>query len=203
MLEMKGNKEGISPRPTLRLHAVLPLTLANGPGRRFGVWVQGCRLGCPGCFNPETHDPSGGYPVEVRDLLRQIASAGGEVEGVTVSGGEPLEQAGALRAFLSALKAETGLSVVLFSGFTREEIEARPDGPAILARTDVLVAGPFEAARRLGRGLRGSDNQAVHFLSGRYAAADLEGLPDAEIVIRPDGSVTRSGFPPWPETVTV
>ncbi len=195
---MTGKDNNLSAPRTLRLHAVLPLTRANGPGRRFGVWLQGCRRGCPGCFNPETHDPAGGYAVEILDLVRQIASAGGEVEGVTVSGGEPLEQAGALRAFLASLKEETGLSVVLFSGFSREEIETLPDGPAVLARTDVLVAGPFEESRRLGRGLRGSDNQAVHFLTARYAAADLEGLPDAEIVIGPDGSVTRSGFPPWP-----
>lgn len=189
-----------SPR-WLRIHAILPRTRANGPGVRFGVWVQGCRRGCPGCFNPATHDPAGGYPVDVGDLVGRIVAAAraageaaGTLEGVTVSGGEPLEQPEALRYFLETLRRESTLSVVLFSGFTRAEIEALPEGPGILAGLDLLVAGPFDAAQRLGRGLRGSPNQEVHFLTDRYTLRDLEDLPDAEIVIAPDGAVTRSGF---------
>ncbi|MBP7867271.1 MAG: radical SAM protein [Acidobacteria bacterium] len=189
-----------SPR-WLRVHAVMPRTRANGPGVRFGIWVQGCARCCPGCFNPETHDPAGGYPVDVGGLARQVIDAStatddgaGAIEGVSVSGGEPLEQPEALMNFLADLRRETSLSVVLFSGYSREEIERLPHGPAILAMTDILVAGPYEEMRHFAHDLRGSENQAVHFLTDRYTPCDLEDLPDAEIVIAPDGTVTRSGF---------
>lgn len=185
----------------LKIHAVMPRTRANGPGVRFGVWVQGCARGCTGCFNPATHDPAGGYPVDVGDLVGWIVAAAaatgeaaGALEGVTVSGGEPLEQPEALRYFLETLRRESTLSVVLFSGFTRAEIEALPEGPGILAGVDLLVAGPFDASQPLGRGLRGSANQEAHVLTDRYTLRDLEDLPDAEVVIAPDGTVTRSGF---------
>jgi anaerobic ribonucleoside-triphosphate reductase activating protein len=139
--------------------------------------------------------------VDAGDLARQIIDAStaaddaaGAVEGVSISGGEPLEQPAALRVFLETLRRESSLSVVLFSGFTRAEIEALPEGPGILAMTDILVAGPFDIVQPLGRGLRGSANQTAHFLTGRYTLRDLEDLPDGEIVIAPDGTLTRSGF---------
>lgn len=75
---------------TLRLHAFLPRSRANGPGWRSVVWVQGCSLGCPGCFNPQTHNREEvGEAVEVAEVMQRILAAG--TEGVTVSGGEPLQ----------------------------------------------------------------------------------------------------------------
>src|SRR5437868_145303 len=90
--------------PHLRLHEFLPESRANGPGVRAVVWVQGCSLGCPGCFNPETHPASGGRMASVDDLLREIAGLGDAIEGVTLSGGEPLQQRGAVVALLRRLR---------------------------------------------------------------------------------------------------
>ena len=61
----------------LRLHHFLPVSQVNGPGRRAVVWVQGCTLGCPGCFNPETHDAGNGNLARVDDLFTQIAALHG------------------------------------------------------------------------------------------------------------------------------
>ena len=174
----------------LRVHATEPRSRANGPGSRFVVWVQGCTLGCPGCFNPATH-AAGGRDIDVAALVDEI----GDVDGLTVSGGEPLQQAAAV-AELLALARGRGVSTLVFSGYTVDEIRALPDGPAVLANLDVLIDGRYVAGERLGRGLRGSANQRIHVLTSRYTLADVEATPVAEIRIAPTGEVVLTGVNP-------
>ena len=175
----------------LHVHAVEPRSRANGPGARFVVWLQGCTLGCPGCFNPATH-AQGGRSVTVEALLAQIPD---DVEGISLSGGEPLQQAAGAAALLGAARAR-GLSTLVFSGYTLAEIEQLPGGPAVLAATDVLIDGRYVASERLARGLRGSANQRIHVLTPRYALADVEATPVAEIRIGPTGEVVLTGVDP-------
>src|SRR5262245_29198295 len=113
-------------QPHLRLHAFLPASRANGPGVRAVLWVQGCSLGCPGCFNPLTHPTTGGELVPTDELVRRLTALGDTIEGITVSGGEPLQQRPALLALLRRLRQQTRLSVVLFTGFTWEEVQRFP-----------------------------------------------------------------------------
>lgn len=179
----------------LRLHAFLPASRANGPGLRAVVWTQGCTLGCPGCFNPGTHAAAGGETVAVEALYRRIVAPGERIEGVTISGGEPLQQASPVAALLRRLRRETDLSVLLFTGFDWDELRRLREAPAVLASVDVVIAGRYDAGRRLGRGLLGSSNQTAHFLTDRYRPADLE-APPAEVVIGADGGVVLSGIDP-------
>jgi anaerobic ribonucleoside-triphosphate reductase activating protein len=180
----------------LRLHAFLPRSRANGPGWRAVIWTQGCSLACPGCVNPATHDPAGGRLVSVAALARRVRALGDRIEGVTISGGEPLQQAPAVLALLEQLRCETRLSVLLFSGYAWEEILARPDAARWLGCVDVLIAGRYDARQRLACGLRGSANQTVHFLSPRNTPADLEAVPDAEVVLAADGTLQLTGIAP-------
>lgn len=180
----------------LRVHAFEPSSRANGPGRRAVVWVQGCSLGCPGCFNPETHPFEGGELLAVSDVFRRITSLGDSIEGITVSGGEPLQQRRPLLALLRRVRQETPLSTLLFSGYTWEEIGQMPDATDLLALLDVLIAGRYDRSRRLARDLRGSANQTVHFLTDRHRADDLRRVPNAEVVITAEGEVTISGVDP-------
>jgi anaerobic ribonucleoside-triphosphate reductase activating protein len=177
----------------LRLHALVPRSRANGPGLRTALWVQGCTLGCPGCCNPGTHAGTGGFVRSVRELADAIRTTAG-IEGVTLSGGEPFEQAPALLALLERLRATTTLSLLVFSGYTRAEIEAQPLGPPILALIDVLIAGRFDRARPIGHGLLASGNQRVWLLSDRYQAVDLARVPEAEVQLRSDGSLLWTGI---------
>lgn len=177
----------------LRLHAVEPRSRANGPGSRFVVWMQGCTLGCAGCFNPTTHDATGGREVEVAELAAQMAAAG--VEGLSLSGGEPLQQAEAAVAVLDAARA-LGLSTLAFSGYSIDEIRALPFGPEVLARLDVLIDGRYVAGERLATGLRGSANQRIQLLTPRYSQRDVEDTPVAEIRIGPTGEVVLTGVDP-------
>jgi len=178
----------------LRVHAVEPRSRANGPGARFVVWLQGCTLGCPGCFNPTTHDGAGGRDATVDELVAQLRATEG-IAGLSLSGGEPLQQPEATLALLGAAR-ELGLSTLAFSGYTRAEIVEQPLGLAILAKLDVLIDGRYVAAHRLARGLRGSANQRIHLLTDRYSLADVEATPVAEIRISRGGEVVLTGVNP-------
>lgn len=183
----------------LRVHAVEQASRANGPGARFVVWFQGCTLGCPGCFNPTTHAAGGGTSVAIADLVEQLTRAAQKsaprLEGLSLSGGEPLQQAEAAVALLDAARA-LGLSTLAFSGYTIDEIRALPHGPEVLARLDVLIDGRYVAGDRLATGLRGSANQRIQLLTPHYTRADVEATPVAEIRIGPTGEIVLTGVDP-------
>ena len=179
-----------------RVHAVEPRSRANGPGSRFVVWLQGCTLGCPGCFNPTTHDGAGGRDVPIEELAAQMALARDKgSEGLSLSGGEPLQQPAVALALLDAARA-LGMSTLAFSGYSIDEIRALAGGPEVLARLDVLIDGRYRASERLATGLRGSANQNIQLLTTRYTVADVEATPVAEIRIGPTGEMVLTGVNP-------
>lgn len=180
----------------LRLHAFEPQSAANGPGIRAVLWVQGCTLGCPGCFNPETHPRRGGDEISVDELFGRIRALGDRIEGVTVSGGEPLQQRRAVLALLTRLRAETPLSTIVLTGYTWPEVTRMPDLAALQCCVDVLIAGRYDATQRAAHGLRGSSNKTIHLFSNRYTLHDLDTVPHAEIIIRPNGELTITGINP-------
>lgn len=179
----------------LRVHAFVECSRANGPGARAVLWVQGCTLACPGCFNPQTHRRAGD-DVGVGELADRIAGLAGRIEGLTISGGEPLQQRPGVLALLARLRARTSLSTLVFTGYRYPEVARMPELPALWAGVDVLVAGRYERERRLGRGLLGSANQTVHFFSDRYTLADVDDVPTGEVLVGPDGEVTITGVDP-------
>jgi anaerobic ribonucleoside-triphosphate reductase activating protein len=180
----------------LRIHEFLPYSRVNGPGVRAVLWLQGCSLGCPGCFNPQTHPFDQGQLRPVDDLFQSLMAMKDNLEGLTVSGGEPLQQSPPLLALLQRLRQETSLSILLFTGFTWAEIRRMPHAAALLACIDVLIAGRYDAAQHLARNLRGSANKTTHFLSDRYTQADLHAIPSAEVIITAQGEVMVSGIDP-------
>ena len=169
------------------------------------IWVQGCTLGCPGCFNVPTHPEAGGETITVAGLFERIQALGNSIEGITISGGEPLQQQSGVAALLRRIKAETSLSVVLFTGFSWLELQkigahqpnTAPDLPlALLRDVDVLIAGRYDQTRHLAQDLRGSANKTTYFLTNRYTARDMEAIPPAEVVITAEGDVIMSGIDP-------
>jgi anaerobic ribonucleoside-triphosphate reductase activating protein len=184
----------------LRVAQIVPVTEAEGPGRRFALWFQGCPLRCPGCCNPEMLPFDGGQQMTVAEVLALVEEAARlhGVEGVTLLGGEPLAHAAGGAALARALR-ERGLTVMVFSGYTLDEARRLPD-PAVqelLALTDILVDGPYlreqpETRRRW----IGSANQQIHFLSDRYKADDPRWLLPNTLEIRLRGpELTVNGFP--------
>jgi anaerobic ribonucleoside-triphosphate reductase activating protein len=129
----------------------------------------------------------------VSDLVRSICRDQHRLEGITLSGGEPLQQPRGLLRLLRAVRRETPLSSVLFSGYELGEIERLPYGKSILAELDVLVAGRYLREHHLGSGLRGSSNQTVHLLSDRYFLREIERTPEGEVHIEPGGRILITG----------
>jgi len=119
-----------------------------------------------------------------------------DIEGVTVSGGEPLQQWDAVVDLLASVRRTSDLSVVLLTGHTLEEIRRRGGSEILLSLVDVLIAGRYVARLRLAKGLRGSSNKKTHFLTARYTLEDLDHVPRSELIIGPDGTLTVTGVDP-------
>ncbi|MED4784897.1 4Fe-4S single cluster domain-containing protein [Brevibacillus choshinensis] len=176
---------------SLNLHSeVLTYSLVNEPGLRSVIHLQGCSLGCKGCFNPNTHDFDSGYIKTIREVCNVIPR---DVEGVTISGGEPFQQPEGLLALVKALRVR-GYSIIVFSGYTKAELNKLPLGPEILKCVDILVDGRYVYQKPATEGLRGSSNQVIHFLSDRYSNTVLLER-QTEISILNNGKVLITGFP--------
>jgi anaerobic ribonucleoside-triphosphate reductase activating protein len=187
------------PELTLQVAQIVPCTEAEGPGKRFALWFQGCPLRCPGCCNPEFIPFAGGKAMGLTNVIALLDETRGQgIEGITLLGGEPLAHAPGSAALTEAAR-ERGLSVMVFSGYALEEIRAKhdPDVDAILSRTDILVDGPY--VRELPDTIRrwiGSTNQRIHFLSDRYRADDPCWCERNTLEIRVrGGEVSVNGFP--------
>ncbi|MBU0552989.1 radical SAM protein [Myxococcota bacterium] len=180
---------------TLRLAGLLPHSRLNGPGLRAVLWVQGCTLGCPGCFNPQTHPREGGEVIPVDEALaRLLAARTPEHVGVTFSGGEPFQQPAALAALALKLRAAwPEASLMAFSGYPLAALRRRGPAGALLDALDLLVAGPYDPTRPSRAAWRASSNQRLWVL-GRAPADLFEAPGDVEIHLSA-GGVLLSGFP--------
>jgi anaerobic ribonucleoside-triphosphate reductase activating protein len=185
--------------PTINVALVIERTGAEGPGERFALWVQGCPMRCKGCCNPEM------LPFVERD--RQRASALAEraiaqqqhgVEGVSLLGGEPFAHADGLSVFAERVRA-AGLSVMIYTGYTLEALRERRDPAvdALLAATDLLVDGQYVREQHsTARRWVGSDNQRLHFLTGRYRQDDPRFYESNTVEFRmKNGQITINGWP--------
>ena len=199
------------------LHALIPASRANGPGLRAVVFFQGCSLGCPGCWNPSSHAFQG-TDLSVEDVTEKLlrARADYDLEGVTFSGGEPMQQAECLLELMNRLRAAApSLSFGVFSGYTERELvagrysiwgsslppEQRRDlWEQIRACLDFAVLGRFNQALPGREPLVTSRNQVLRLFTARYTEADF---PEqiVEVNIHADGRAEVTGFPtlgsPW------
>ena len=162
----------MTPPDTIRLYGTAPDSIVDGPGLRYAVFVQGCSHGCPGCHNPDSQPCAGGTVRAIADVVAEIA-ANKLVQGVTISGGEPFEQAAACAALARQVR-ELGLDVWTYSGYRYEQLaEGIPDPAArdLLDQTDVLVDGPFvQAQHSYQLPWRGSRNQRLIDVSASRGA---------------------------------
>ncbi len=180
----------------LRVHALMESSTVNGPGARAVIWVQGCSLGCPGCWNAQTHAPLQGFRLDVSEILEWFAKASREnrIEGLTISGGEPMEQAPAVLELLRRLKAaHPGITAGLFSGYTERELPERL-WRAMQSHLDFAVLGRYNARRRSHDPLVSSTNQVLRLYTARYSMADFEAQA-AEVHIDDTGLTQITGFP--------
>ncbi len=181
---------------TLRVHQMVASSLANGPGKRAVIWLQGCTLACPGCFNPQTHPSATGKTASIEQIDNWLRSLDGSIDGLTISGGEPLQQLKPLTALLHKVRARTDLPTILFTGYTWQEVNQMPGVKKLFKLVDLILAGRYMVDQRAASHLIGSRNKTVHFLSSAYQPDDLSAVPEAEVLIDPSGDILLSGIDP-------
>jgi anaerobic ribonucleoside-triphosphate reductase activating protein len=177
---------------TLRVSSVMENSSIYGPGSRYVIWVQGCSLGCVGCWNQKLWPTAGGNEVRVDDMVLSISRVDG-IEGVTILGGEPLEQAAPMLKLLREVRS-LGLTVMLYSGYEESELDTIQT--ACVESSDIVILGRYIAALRdTSMRWRGSSNQEVRLVSEAYAGLEIEEANEVEITITVDGRISMVGYP--------
>ena len=148
-----------------------------GPGERVVIWLRGCTRRCKGCIAPELWEH--GEPTAISEVVGYLSAELPGHTGLTVSGGEPMQQPEALLELINQLRQSLPeLEVMVYSGYTLEELRELSDvHRQILDIIDILVDGAFEIDNTDTLQWRGSDNQRLILLSERaqtnYAQADV------------------------------
>jgi anaerobic ribonucleoside-triphosphate reductase activating protein len=198
MDHLPGEQQFQLSKNSLNIAATCQSTSALGPGIRSVVWVQGCPFNCLGCISPDwipNRLARRMTPGELADELLSDPS----VSGITISGGEPMQQAAGLAETVRLIRRRREVSIICFTGYRYEDLFDRPPSPGVnllLAQIDVLIDGPYIARSNENRGLRGSSNQRIFYLSSRLSSYFLEESPRrAEIQIQ-EGQAFLVGVPP-------
>lgn len=136
-----------------------------GPGNRVAIWMAGCSRNCKGCANPELQDATGvnDIPVEILKsaILQFVKSSNCEVDGFTITGGEPFEQPEALREIIEMCH-EFSRDILVFTGYRRDKLSSYED--SILSQISVLIDGQYIEEQNRNHPLKGSDNQVIHII---------------------------------------
>ena len=163
---------------------------AQGPGVRYTIWTQGCSIHCPDCSNKDTWDPKKGQEYAIDELVYDILMTPG-LDGVTITGGEPLDQF--QETFILCKKLYGKISIFLTTGYTEEQLYEK-GLYLIKSFVDIICTGPFEQDMICVGEWKGSSNQELRFLTSR--GRDQENYPKVlkEIFISPTGMALETGF---------
>lgn len=162
-----------------------------GPGLRAVIWTQGCNLACKGCWNTQYWSKKGGNIIQVSTLLEELDLIDG-IEGITLLGGEPLQQSEASLELIQGCK-EKGLTVFLYTGYDLSEFDLTMQQCFDLS--DIAVTGRFvQELRDTTLRWRGSRNQQVHFISNAYDESVLQEQTEVECHILPNGEIHMVGY---------
>ena len=176
----------------IRLADTLSSSQIYGPGNRFVIWVQGCSLECPGCWNKDFWSTKLGKEIDIQILLSEILDAD-DIEGITILGGEPLEQTEVILKLIKYVK-QNHLTVMLYTGYEEDELD---DTQLECVRmSDIVIMGRYVASlRNTNLRWRGSSNQEIKMNSEIYKNLDIKERGEVEITITNDGQISMSGYP--------
>jgi anaerobic ribonucleoside-triphosphate reductase activating protein len=180
----------------LNIAAIAAHTKALGPGTRAAIWVQGCPLNCPGCIAPEWIPFVPAMKLTPQEILEKLNLDG--INGLTFSGGEPMEQAVGLAALAHLARQKKDLDLICFTGYRYERLVKNPPNNGVaklLAQVDVLIDGPFVQTLNDSKGLRGSSNQTVIHLTSNLKGYDLESQTRKVEITITDGEFALVGIP--------
>ena len=155
---------------SVRIHQIARSTTALGPGNRTAIWFQGCERRCKGCMSPDTRPLNGGSLWHTSDLANTVCGID-NIEGITISGGEPFLQIDALHELLTIIRKRKNLGVILYTGYTMEQLRQMIDSKVdqiITSFSDIIIDGEYIDELNDGGSLKGSANQTVNFITDRY-----------------------------------
>ena len=146
---------------------ILHSSLVNGEGCRMVIFTQGCLHHCPGCFNPDTHDVAGGKECDIQYLVEEFEKDYPFIDGITLSGGDPILQYDKLIDFCKYVKSRNK-TIWCYTGYTFEQLismsleKGKESLQDFLYIIDVLVDGRFKQdLKEEGLQFRGSSNQRI------------------------------------------
>lgn len=149
----------------MRIERAVNYVTALGPGKRLCIWVNGCSRACPGCVSPRLQQADPETEVEIAQYFAEYRLD--RIDGVTVSGGEPFEQAEELAVLVRYLRERGVRDILVYSGYTLDELIAQKSAAVeeVLRGISVLIDGPYirELDTQCGN-LAGSSNQKIHYL---------------------------------------
>ena len=177
----------------LRLYMTAPCSEVLGPYKRFIVWVQGCKRRCKGCIAKDSWALDGGELVEVNAIVQQILRQE-NIEGITISGGEPFLQQDALCELIRKVREQKDIGVIIYTGMKYSEIE----NTALAHSADLIIDGEYVEELNDNKSLRGSSNQNVLCLTERYEniVSEYYGRNGRKIeLILADGVTKMIGIP--------
>jgi anaerobic ribonucleoside-triphosphate reductase activating protein len=194
------------------IHGMMKSSEVNGPGKRAVIWTAGCSLACKNCWNPETHAFDIRKETSIGDIQKWIMELT-DVEGLTWSGGEPMQQAPYLYALVAWIREHRpDLTIGMYTGYSKKELEngtfkwkSAYDADWVRGSTklwheikqhlDFAVVGRYvDSMACHDEPLRGSRNQEVLFYTEKYKEADLP-PQTAEVTVGEDGLVQITGYP--------
>lgn len=147
----------------LNLYMTCKSTQALGPNKRYAIWVQGCNKRCKGCISPDAQPLDGGIAVSVDELAKQIEQLS-DIEGITISGGEPFLQEDGLCELIDLVREQRDIGIIAYTGMSYSEIVNTP----LAQRCDLIIDGEYIEELNDDRSLRGSSNQNVICITDRY-----------------------------------
>jgi len=192
---MPGNEHSAD-RQQLNIAAFSARTQALGPGIRAVIWVQGCPFNCPGCIAPGWIPFTRGILITPEELLEKIDLA--KIDGLTFSGGEPMEQALGLSKLARLARQKKDVNIICFTGYRYERLLTNPPNPGVqdlLETVDVLIDGPYIQSKNNSVGLRGSSNQRIIHLTSQLSMYDFETQSRRVEVSISNGELAFVGIP--------
>lgn len=179
----------------MRVYKLLLNTKVEGPGVRACIWVQGCRHYCKGCFAEHLWDYDGGTEMSSETVIEKLREVIDTIDGLTLLGGEPFDQATELIAVAKYVK-EQGKNVITFSGYTYERLLEDATKKELLDYVDLLCDGPFvEELTDYSRPLLGSSNQRFIYITQAIPPETMEGYRNAfEIRVDSKGHTEINGM---------
>lgn len=173
-----------------------------GPHDRLGIWVSGCQRRCNGCANPELRERAEEHRISLDAFMKLVKMLPKMPQAVTITGGEPFDQAGELVPLCEWLVSEVSDDILIYTGYTLEQLRAREDADTdhLLELIAALVDGEYKEELNLGNGIKGSENQRLYVLREKYEREyrSLDVVTGGERAVQPfirhNGSVITTGF---------